>query len=89
MKHNMILSASGWRKVFALSGDEQDKSPLISEEDKALSVIAANVFCEYLKNKSGQENPVIAIGYDTRPTGLSIAGAMLHALVAQNAIIQF
>ena len=50
MKHNMILSASGWRKVFALSGDEQDKNPLISEEDKALSVIAANVFCEYLKN---------------------------------------
>lgn len=85
----MILSASGWRKVFALSGDEQDKNPLISEEDKALSVIAANVFCEYIKNKSGQENPVIAIGYDTRPTGPSIAGAMLHALVAQNAIIQF
>lgn len=40
----MILSASGWRKVFALSGNEQDKNPEISENDKKIAVTAANVF---------------------------------------------
>ena len=34
MKPNMIISASGWRKVFAVSGDEQDRAPEISEQDK-------------------------------------------------------
>ena len=85
----MILSASGWRKVFAITGDEQDKTPEISEDSIKLSVIAANVFFDYLKETTRQENPVIAIGYDTRPTGPAIADAMLHALVAKNAIIQF
>ena len=33
----MILSASGWRKVFALSGNEQDKNPEISENDKKIA----------------------------------------------------
>ena len=45
----MILSASGWRKVFAKTGDEQDKTPEISEDSIKLSVIAANVFFDYLK----------------------------------------
>ena len=89
MNHNMILSASGWRKVFAISQDEQDKSPHISEDDKALSVIAADVFFDYLVKTSGQENPVIAVGMDTRPTGAEIADAVLHALISREAIIQF
>ena len=38
MKHNMILSASGWRKVFAISGDEQDKNPEISSDDIKISI---------------------------------------------------
>ena len=89
MEHNMILSASGWRKVFAISNDEQDKSPEISENDRALCVVAANVFFDYISKVSGQENPVIALGIDTRPTGPAIADAMLHALTAKGAIIQY
>lgn len=89
MEHKMILSASGWRKVFAASGNEQDKSPDITEADKALAVIAADVFFDYLSKKSGQNNPVIALGYDTRPTGPQIADAMLHSLVKKDAIVQF
>lgn len=85
----MILSASGWRKVFAVSKDEQDKSPHISEDDKALCVVAADVFFDYISKVSNQENPVIALGIDTRPTGPAIADAMLHALTARGAIIQY
>ncbi|MBR2106008.1 MAG: phosphoglucomutase, partial [Treponema sp.] len=62
MKHNMILSASGWRKVFAASGNEQDKNKEITEESKAISIVAGAVFFEYIKELTNQENPVIAVG---------------------------
>lgn len=89
MEHNMILSASGWRKVFSLSGDEQSKAQEISSSDTALSAIAAEVFFDYLKKKTGLESPVIALGMDTRPTGPAIADAMARALILKNAVVQF
>ncbi len=85
----MILSASGWRKVFAISGDEQDRNPLISDDDIKISITAANVFFDYIKTISGQENPVIALGIDSRPTGPAIADAMIRALIKKGAIIQY
>lgn len=85
----MILSASGWRKVFSKSGEEQDKSPEISDESIAISVTAANVFFDYLSSITQQSNPVIAVGMDSRPTGPAIADAMLHALIKKGAIIQY
>lgn len=85
----MILSASGWRKVFAASGNEQDSTPNITDDDYNLSLAAANVFFEYLVEKTGIENPVIAIGMDARPTGPKIADAMLRLLLSKKAVIQF
>ncbi len=85
----MILSASGWRKVFVASGDEQDKSSEISDNDKILSFVAAEVFFDYISGLTHQPNPVIALGMDTRPTGAEIADAMIHALSYKGAIIQF
>lgn len=89
MKHDMILSASGWRKVFAASGNEQDKAPEITVESRAIAVASASVFFDYLKNLTNQESPVIALGMDTRPTGAAIADAMLRTLVKKGAVIQF
>ena len=88
MKTNMILSASGWRKVFAASGDEQDRNPEITEQDWALSAACASVFFDYLKELTGQECPVIALGRDTRPTGTAIADAAKHMLVKKGALVQ-
>ena len=85
----MILSASGWRKVFAASGNEQDKNPEITETDRSIAVIAADVFFDFISKTSGQTSPVIALGIDTRPTGPAIADAMIHALVKKGAIIQY
>ena len=62
MNTNMILSASGWRKIFAISNDEQDKTSLIGEENIALSVLAAKVFSDYLKAKTKKENPSVILG---------------------------
>ena len=89
MKPNMILSASGWRKVFAISGDEQDKTPQISDEDKTICIAAASVFFDYISETTNQEVPVIAVGIDARPTGPAMADAMLHALVKKGAVVQY
>ena len=89
MEHNMILSASGWRKVFAESGNEQDDSPNISENDKIISITAASVFLDYIINTSGQQMPVIAVGIDARPTGPQIADSMLRILIKKGAIVQY
>lgn len=85
----MILSASGWRKVFAISGDEQDKNPEIGVDDVKIAVTAANVFFDYIQEVSRQEVPVLALGIDARPTGPAIADAMIHALVKKGAIVQY
>ena len=85
----MILSASGWRKVFAVSGNEQDKTPQISDDDTAVCVAAAAVFFDYISEKTNGQTPVIAVGIDARPTGPAMADAMLHALVKKGAVVQY
>ncbi len=89
MKTNMILSASGWRKVFAASGDEQDPTCQITDDDYNLSIAAADSFIEYIYTKLDIENPVIAVGMDARPTGPKIAEAVIKLLLGKKAIIQF
>ena len=52
LEHKMILSASGWRKVFAQSGDERDETPKIGKDNKALCFLAAESFLEWLAAKN-------------------------------------
>lgn len=49
LEHNMILSASGWRKVFAESGNERDETTKIGKTNKALCFLAAEAFMEWLE----------------------------------------
>lgn len=53
IEHKMILSASGWRKVFAQSGDERDATTKIGSDNKALCFLAAESFLEWLDARSG------------------------------------
>lgn len=46
---SMILSASGWRKVFAASGDEEDASENISQEDAILAAFVALSLARHLE----------------------------------------
>ncbi len=87
MKHNMILSASGWRKVFAESGDENDNFPMISEDDKLIASIAASVFADFILDK--KRNPTVILGIDTRPTGPQIADAMLRIFMAKKIAVSY
>ncbi|MBO7123453.1 MAG: phosphoglucomutase [Treponema sp.] len=83
----MILSASGWRKVFAQSGIESDTTTKIGNDNKALSFLAAESFLEWLKarktesvGKAKKAAPKIVVATDTRPTGKEAANYVLRAL---------
>ena len=86
--NSMILSASGWRGVFA-KPDLADKdggesaSVQISRAHRIISGAAALVFAEYLQNSRASGGvPLVLVGCDTRPTGKAIAEAVIPVLLA-------
>lgn len=99
MNTNMILSASGWRKVFAISGNEQDRTAMIGETNIALSIYAAQVFADYLKrkktdsninkNNSNEQNPTVVVGMDARPTGPAICEAAVKTFIKNDLNVKF
>ena len=83
----MILSASGWRKVFAASGDENDRTFDIGPKNKILAMLAADSFASYILEK--KSNPSIVLGIDSRPTGLQIADAMIRVFMARRIAVSY
>jgi len=101
----MILSASGWRGIFAHNGGtgnfaagEESDAETISEAHRVISGAAAWVFAEYLTQTSNQrfggdaENffkPLILLGTDTRPTGKAIIESMIPVLQDYGCEVQY
>jgi len=86
----MILSASGWRKVFAVSGDEEDRLPEIGGANAVLAVHMANVFADFLiaGAKAGAK-PEIVVGLDSRPTGAVIGDLMCRVFLARGFTVHY
>ena len=78
----LILSASGWRGIFAKSGEEEDNTTEITAEHKAIAAFMAQAYVDFIKKTN--PNPKIALGFDARPTGPAIADSMLRVLLANN-----
>ncbi|MBR5097381.1 MAG: phosphoglucomutase, partial [Treponema sp.] len=92
MEHNMILSASGWRKVFAQSGIESDTTTKIGNDNKALSFLAAESFLDWLRgngSKPKKAAPKIVVAADTRPTGKECSEYVLRALALGKAKVVY
>ena len=89
MKTNMILSASGWRKVFALSGQEQDKTTMIGEDNIAISIFSAAVFADYIKEQCKKASPLVIVGMDARPTGPAISEAAIKTFIAKGVDVRY
>lgn len=90
---SFILSASGWRKIFAISKDEEDTTPDISINDKYFSALIALSLAKHLKCVSDEEinnNKInknqtktkVVIGIDARPTGPQILDVINRVLLA-------
>ncbi len=85
----MILSASGWRKVFALGGDEESTTAEISPADTVLSAAMGKVFADFVKEKTGKSNPEVVLAQDSRHTGTTIADTMIRVLLAEGCTVQY
>ncbi len=81
MHHKMILSASGWRKIFAESGDAEDGGTSIGKANTLISLLIGETFSEFLQDNDKSKEPVVIVGRDTRPTGSEIEKAIVKALI--------
>jgi phosphoglucomutase len=77
----MILSASGWRSIFAADGEEESPTPNVRRELLLLVGLAARVYAEQIT--SGGLNARVAVGADTRPTGPILAQAAIRCLIGE------
>ncbi|MFW5729399.1 MAG: phosphatidylglycerol lysyltransferase, partial [Spirochaetota bacterium] len=83
----LIISASGWRKVFAADGDEESATGEISLPDQGLVLAAAEAFHRYLAERSSgaarEQALCVVVGRDSRPTGEAIARLAARVLLAR------
>ncbi len=99
---SMIISASGWRKVFALSGDEEDNTNAISEVDAVLAALAALSLARHLNVPGAGKQAIlegrtdhpmtdttILVGLDARPTGRVIGDIVVRVLTALGCRVRY
>jgi phosphoglucomutase len=82
----MILSASGWRGVFAVSGDEEGAEAAVSPGRLLFAAAAAEVFAARLREGG---RPAVLVGTDTRPTGPAVAETVIAALLAGGCEVRY
>jgi Phosphomannomutase len=80
-----IISASGWRSVYAKSGEEEDSTPDISDENKIIVTAIARTFFKDL----GMKKPRVLVGIDARPTGEVLASILIKDLIALGAEVDY
>jgi phosphoglucomutase len=85
----MILSASGWRDIFAEDGEAESRLKKISGFHVFVSAAAASVFADFAGAKSANGAARIIVGRDTRPTGEAIAETVVRTLLAKGAGVLF
>lgn len=99
---SMILSSSGWRKVFAKSGDEEDENAEVGDADALLTALAALALARALGVASAQKEAVLAgkaplahkgktilVGLDARPTGRVLGDIVCRTLVALGCKVRY
>lgn len=89
MEHNMILSASGWRKIFVPSLNEEDKSEHIGKENTLLCALIAETWAQYFISKTNKKSPVLVVGMDSRPSGKEICNAAIKVFIHYGIKIEF
>ncbi|MDR1248103.1 MAG: phosphatidylglycerol lysyltransferase [Treponema sp.] len=86
----LILSASGWRLIFAADGDEASAAADIAPVHGIILAAAAAVFADFLKKKLPPGTvPVVVAGMDTRPTGPAMADVLIRSLLASGVAVRF
>jgi phosphoglucomutase len=91
----MILSASGWRGVFAADGGGESGTAEISAAHRLIAAGAGMAFAAYLRENAAASGgaadrpPLVLVGRDTRPTGEAVAEALVSALLASGCTVRY
>ncbi|MCQ2604871.1 MAG: hypothetical protein MJ215_07550, partial [Spirochaetia bacterium] len=83
---SMILSASGWRKVFAADGDDNSMGTELTGADQLLSAAIGTVFASWAISRGCR---TIAAGRDARPTGKAITEIIIRAALEAGLRVQY
>ncbi len=81
---SMIISASGWRKVFVASKHEEDMGEALDRADSFMVAFAALAMAQYLG-----KGTTVLVGLDARPTGASIADIVNRILLANGIAVRY
>ncbi len=86
-----ILSASGWRNVYAVDKNTESLTPEISLADSFLTGIMALSFAQFMaeKRECKISELTLLIASDTRPTGPAIADIFIRILLALGVTIRY
>ncbi len=80
---SLILSASGWRKLFAADGDEESQTEKIGAADYFIASIIAVSFSTFIKKRIKGKKPLILLGMDSRFTGPAMADAITRVFISE------
>lgn len=80
----LIVSASGWRKIFVASGNQEDASESVSKADVYLTAMAAVSIARHIGF-----GKLIVLGIDARPTGAALAYVALRMFLACNLAVRY
>lgn len=87
---SLILSASGWRKVFAADGDEESSAGLVSSADLVIVAGMAKTFADFIREKTDKSgNSSVAVGIDARYTGPLLASVMIRVLISEGFSVRY
>lgn len=86
---SMILSASGWRKVYAIDGNEENIAADLNPADRTLAYGMADTFASFLFENTGKKALRVAVGLDARHTGPSLGDGMVRVLLARGIEVDY
>ncbi|HAF85977.1 MAG TPA: phosphoglucomutase [Sphaerochaeta sp.] len=102
---SMILSASGWRKIFAEGGDGEDPTKSISYADGVITMFVALALARHLGTPLAQKDaiqgeatfatiptessPTVLVGLDARPTGRLIGDIICRTLLCLGCKVRY
>ena len=84
----LILSASGWRKIFSTGGSEGRSGELKASDRIVVGAMAMAFGDAAIARRSGKQT-VAAVATDSRPTGAAIAEIIIRVLIAKGIAVRF
>ncbi|MBN2651933.1 MAG: phosphatidylglycerol lysyltransferase [Spirochaetales bacterium] len=84
-----ILSASGWRRVFAHDNNEENNTDKINDAGKFFVAAAGLSFADFIKQIYHKPQISILVATDARPTGSAIAEIIIRVLLGTGINVKY